>query len=132
MSAIGLALAGLAGARLAKRMGIAVSRSTLLRRVMELADPPPTQPRAVGVDDFALRRGHNYGTVVIDALTHQVLDLLPERDTETLKPWLARHSGIEVICRTGRAPTRTRPAPPPRRPSRSLTASTCGRCAVRR
>nr|WP_153506892.1 ISL3 family transposase [Streptomyces alkaliterrae] len=99
MGAIGLALAGRAGARLAKLMGIGVSRSTLLRRVMDLADPPSGQPRAVGVDDFALRKGHHYGTVVIDAVSHQVLDLLPERDAATLAPWLARHPGIEVVCR---------------------------------
>lgn len=99
MGAIGLALAGRAGARLAHLMDIATSRTTLLRRVMDLSDPAATRPRAVGVDDFALRRGHVYGTVVIDAETHQVLDLLPERDAATLAPWLAAHPEIEDVCR---------------------------------
>ncbi|MET7980549.1 transposase [Streptomyces mirabilis] len=78
-------------------MEIVTSRTTLLRRVMDLPDSTASEPRAVGEDDFALRRG--YGTVVIDAETHQVLDLLPERDAATLAPWLKAHPGIEAICR---------------------------------
>ncbi|MEV0537919.1 ISL3 family transposase [Kitasatospora sp. NPDC050463] len=96
---IGLALAGRAGARMAGLLGVRGSRSTLLRRVMELPDPDVGTPTAVGVDDFALLNGHVYGTVITDAVTHRVLDLLPERDATTLSPWLARHPQIDVICR---------------------------------
>ncbi|MEU3558554.1 ISL3 family transposase [Kitasatospora sp. NPDC006786] len=96
---LGLALAGRAGSRMAALLGIRASRSTLLRRVMDLPDPAVGAPVAVGVDDFALRRGHVYGTVVTNAATHRVLDLLPDRDAAALVPWLAGHPQIEVLCR---------------------------------
>ncbi|MFJ3339189.1 transposase [Streptomyces sp. NPDC086766] len=51
------------------------------------------------MDDFATRRGRRYGTVLVDVESHGVLDLLPGREKEPVAVWLARHPGIEVICR---------------------------------
>ena len=96
---IGSSLGGEAGSRLAARMGMATSPDTLLRRVKRLKYEPAGPPRVVGIDDWAWRKGQRYGTIVVDLERSDVIDLLPDRDADTVAAWLKAHPGVEVVSR---------------------------------
>ncbi|MCX5014973.1 transposase [Streptomyces sp. NBC_00555] len=60
---------------------------------------PELSPRVLGVDEFAFRKGRTYGTILVDVEAGQVVDVLPDRTSETLAAWLRHHPGAEIICR---------------------------------
>jgi transposase len=97
--AIGLALGGEAGARLAERLTMPTSPDTLLRRIKGAAEQLSEPVRFVGLDDWAWRKGHHYGTILVDLERGRVIDLLPDRDQATVERWLREHPEVEVVSR---------------------------------
>ncbi len=95
----GVAVGGLPGARLLDTLGIAISGDTLRRVVRAVALPDPDTPRVLGVDDWSLKKGRTYATILVDLERRRPVDLLPDASADGLATWLKAHPGVEIICR---------------------------------
>lgn len=106
--AVGLALGGRPGSRTMTRLAAPCSKDTLLRSVHRTAERRTAMqrsgdsgdgPRVIGIDDFAWRRGRRYGSIIVDLERRAVIDILPDRERETVATWFRANRQVEVICR---------------------------------
>jgi len=96
---LGFALGGEPGRRHARTEGLRVSARTLIRLVRAAPTPASGPVRIVSLDDFALRKGQRYGTIIVNLETHRIIDLLPDRTVATTVAWLRAHPEITLISR---------------------------------
>ena len=96
---MGLALGGRPAAAFAERLMMPVSNDTLLRVVRRRTEQPRDKLSVIGIDDFAFRRGQRYGTIVCDLERRRPVTLLPDRERETSRAWLAAHPWISIVAR---------------------------------
>ncbi|MEU3464787.1 ISL3 family transposase [Streptomyces sp. NPDC006733] len=101
VEALGIVLAGTTAARLLMLLHQTLSPASVLSQVMRIPLPHRPTPEVVGIDEFALLRGQNYATIIIDAETGRRIEVLPDRKMATVTGWLRTHPGIRVVCRDG-------------------------------
>ena len=96
---LGLVLGGRPAADFARRMMLPVSNDTLLRVVRRRASIPSEPLAVIGIDDWAWRRNHRFGTIVCDLQRRRTVTLLPDREQATAQAWLAGHPDVAVVAR---------------------------------
>ena len=97
---IAQALGGSAASRLSAGMGMPVSRDTLLRALRRLGrEVTRASPVVVGIDDWAITRGHRYGTIMVDLETRRPIEVLEGRESTSVAEWLQRHPSIQIVAR---------------------------------
>jgi hypothetical protein len=95
---LAIALGGRPAAALSRRLNVQVSNDTLLRIVRRRGAANFTPPTVVGIDDWAWKRNHRYGTLLCDLERRRTIALLPDREPATAQAWLARQLQICVAA----------------------------------
>ena len=78
---------------------VTTSRRTVGRVRRRLLPPVRPPPQVLGIDDWAMRGGHRYGTLLVDLQHECIVDILPDREANTVVAWLQAHPGVEIISR---------------------------------
>lgn len=96
---VGLTTGGRAGERLTKTLAMPVGDDTLLTLMRQTSLLETPTPQVLGVDDWALRKGQSYATILVDLETGKPIDLLSERSADQFAQWLHEHPGVTIISR---------------------------------
>jgi len=96
---IGFATCGKGGESLGNKLGMPISDASLLWSLFLVPLPEVGQVQIIGVDDWSWRRGQRFGSILVNLETHKIVDLLADREAESVKRWLAAHPEVDVVSR---------------------------------
>jgi transposase len=61
--------------------------------------PEGSEPEIIGIDDWAWRKGHRYGTIIVALQRGCPIDVLEDRAAETVATWLQAHPNVTIVAR---------------------------------
>ncbi len=96
---LGVTTNGADAARIASSLGIPTTAKTIIRRVLQLPLPSEGEVAKVGIDEWAWKKGHRYGIIVVDLERKKPIALLPDRSQQTVTQWLKRYPTINIVAR---------------------------------
>jgi transposase len=99
MRRVGFEVSAESARRIFRCFQIITSGDTVLRIVKQTALVNDVRPRVVGLDDWAIRKGHRYGSMMVDQETGRVFELVKGRLAEDIQPWFAAHPEVEIVTR---------------------------------
>jgi hypothetical protein len=99
LQSLGVTTHGADAARIASSLGIPTTAKTIIRRVLQLPLSSEGEVAKVGIDEWAWKKGHRYGTILVDLEKRRVVQLLAERSVETSQAWLGKRPEIDPVSR---------------------------------
>ena len=84
-------------ARICRAMNLHISGDSVIRLLTKRYRLQPVTEcgSVIGIDDFAFKKRHTYGTIIVDQATHGPVAILDGRDGMTLKEWLKENSTLK-------------------------------------
>jgi transposase len=99
LQSVGVTTNGADAARILSSLGMPTTAKTVIRHVLQLPLPGEGSVHEVGLDEWAWKKGHHYGTILVDLAERRVVQLLADRSVETSKAWLRTHPEIRIVSR---------------------------------
>src|SRR5205809_109739 len=96
---IGFETSDKGGERLGDKLGMPTSDVTVLSSLFLVPLPEIGPVHVVGIDDWSWRRGKRFGTILVNLQTHKIVGLLPDREAESARQWLAEHPEVDIVSR---------------------------------
>lgn len=99
LQSVGVTTNGADAARILSALGMPTTAKTVIRHVLHLPLPSEGSISKVGVDEWAWKKGHTYGTILVDLEKRRVVQLLEDRSVESSKTWFRKHPEIRIVSR---------------------------------